>query len=313
MSTTSTIEETSPLMREILDLTHRRKNLAENTVPLPENTRIFTVSNQKGGVGKTTTTVNVAAALAKSGARVLVIDLDPQGNASTALGVDHHAEIPSIYDVIIDDFPLADVVQKSPEFDTLFCAPSTIHLAGAEIELVSQVAREHRLRTALEQFINEAETPFHYVFIDCPPSLGLLTINAFVAAREVLIPIQAEYYALEGLSQLLNSIELIQKHLNPPLKLSTILLTMYDGRTNLAHQVADDVREHFPNEVLKTVIPRAVRISEAPSFGQTVISHDPSGVGSISYLEAAAEIATRHAESTATQNDTATSTEGATE
>ncbi len=172
-------------MREILDLTHRRKNLAAAHVPVPANTRIFTVSNQKGGVGKTTTTVNVAAALAKTGARVLVIDLDPQGNASTALGVDHHAEVPSIYDVLIDDFPLADVVQKSPEFDTLFCAPSTIHLAGAEIELVSQVAREHRLRTALEQFIAEAETPYHYVFIDCPPSLGLLTINAFVAAHEV--------------------------------------------------------------------------------------------------------------------------------
>lgn len=312
MSTTSTMEESSPLMREILDLTHRRKNLAAATVPLPEKTRIFTVSNQKGGVGKTTTTVNIAAALAKSGARVLVVDLDPQGNASTALGVDHHAEVPSIYDVIIDDFPLGDVVQQSPEFDTLYCAPSTIHLAGAEIELVSQVAREHRLRTALEQFVAEAETPFHYVFIDCPPSLGLLTINAFVAAEEVMIPIQAEYYALEGLSQLLNSIQLIQKHLNPPLRLSTILLTMYDGRTNLAHQVADDVRAHFPKEVLKTVIPRAVRISEAPSFGQTVISHDPNGVGAISYLEAATEIATRYAGSTARQNDTATSTEGAT-
>ncbi|WP_373294832.1 ParA family protein [Mycetocola manganoxydans] len=308
VSTTSVQEETSPLMREILDLTHRRKNIAQSTVPLPGKTRVFTVSNQKGGVGKTTTTVNVAAALAKSGARVLVIDLDPQGNASTALGVDHHAEIPSIYDVLIDDFPLADVVQKSPEFDTLYCAPSTIHLAGAEIELVSQVAREHRLRTALEQFIGEAEEPYHYVFIDCPPSLGLLTINAFVAAQEVLIPIQAEYYALEGLSQLLNSIQLIQKHLNPTLRLSTILLTMYDGRTNLAHQVADDVREHFPKEVLKTLIPRAVRISEAPSFGQTVISHDPSGVGAISYLEAAAEIATRYAQ----QNKTAPSTEGAT-
>lgn len=312
MSTTSATEESSPLMREILDLTHRRKNLAQATVPLPEKTRIFTVSNQKGGVGKTTTTVNVAAALAKSGARVLVIDLDPQGNASTALGVDHHAEIPSIYDVLIDDFPLADVVQKSPEFDTLYCAPSTIHLAGAEIELVSQVAREHRLRTALEQFVSEAEDPFHYVFIDCPPSLGLLTINAFVAAKEVLIPIQAEYYALEGLSQLLNSIHMIQKHLNPPLRLSTILLTMYDGRTNLAHQVADDVRAHFPVEVLTTVIPRAVRISEAPSFGQTVISHDPSGVGSISYLEAAAEIANRYAESAETQHSTATPLEGAT-
>jgi chromosome partitioning protein len=313
VSKTSVAEETSPLMREILDLTHRRKNLAQSTVPLPDITRIFTVSNQKGGVGKTTTTVNVAAALAKSGARVLVIDLDPQGNASTALGVDHHAEIPSVYDVLIDDFPLADVIQKSPEFDTLYCAPSTIHLAGAEIELVSQVAREHRLRTALEQFVAEAEVPFHYVFIDCPPSLGLLTINAFVAAKEVLIPIQAEYYALEGLSQLLNSIQLIQKHLNPPLRLSTILLTMYDGRTNLAHQVADDVRAHFPVEVLNTVIPRAVRISEAPSFGQTVISHDPSGVGSISYLEAAAEIASRYAELAETQDNTATPIEGATE
>ncbi|WP_090708756.1 ParA family protein [Mycetocola miduiensis] len=299
-------------MREILDLTHRRKNLAQSTVPLPGTTRVFTISNQKGGVGKTTTTVNIAAALAKSGARVLVIDLDPQGNASTALGVDHHAEIPSVYDVLIDEFPLAEVIQKSPEFDTLFCAPSTIHLAGAEIELVSQVAREHRLRTALEQFIADAEDPFHYVFIDCPPSLGLLTINAFVAAKEVLIPIQAEYYALEGLSQLLNSIQLIQKHLNPPLRLSTILLTMFDGRTNLAHQVADDVRAHFPVEVLNTVIPRAVRISEAPSFGQTVITHDPSGVGSISYLEAAAEIAARHAKSAKTHSNTATLTEGAT-
>jgi chromosome partitioning protein len=313
VSNTSVVEETSPLMREILDLTHRRKNLAQSQVPLPANTRIFTVSNQKGGVGKTTTTVNVAAALAKSGARVLVIDLDPQGNASTALGVDHHAEIPSVYDVLIDDFPLADVVQKSPELDTLYCAPSTIHLAGAEIELVSQVAREHRLRTALEKFVAEAEVPFHYVFIDCPPSLGLLTINAFVAAEEVLIPIQAEYYALEGLSQLLNSIQLIQKHLNPPLRLSTILLTMFDGRTNLAHQVADDVRAHFPAEVLNTVIPRAVRISEAPSFGQTVISHDPSGVGAISYLEAAAEIATRYAEAAELQDNTATPIQGATE
>ncbi len=311
-------DDSSPLMREILDLTHRRQNLAEITVPRPEKTRIFTVSNQKGGVGKTTTTVNIAASMAKLGARVLVIDLDPQGNASTALGVDHHAEIPSIYDVLIDDFPLADVVQQSPEFDTLFCAPSTIHLAGAEIELVSQVAREHRLRTALEQFVREAEEPFDYVFIDCPPSLGLLTINAFVAAREVLIPIQAEYYALEGLSQLLNSIRMIQKHLNPPLTVSTILLTMFDTRTNLAHQVADDVRAHFPAEVLKTIIPRAVRISEAPSFGQSVISHDPSGVGAISYLEAATEIATREAEreraarEAADENTNELLTEGAT-
>lgn len=286
--------EDSPLARELADLTKRRKRVADVTAPLPRTTRIITVSNQKGGVGKTTTAVNVAAALAKLGARVLVIDLDPQGNASTALGVQHHADVPSVYDVLIDDFPLAEVIQKSPEFDTLFCAPSTIHLAGAEIELVSQVAREHRLRTAVEDLQRTVEQPYHYVFIDCPPSLGLLTINAFVAASEVMIPIQCEYYALEGLSQLLGSIELIQKHLNPSLSLQTILLTMFDGRTNLANQVADDVRSHFTDKVLQAVIPRAVRISEAPSFGQTVISYDPSSLGAISYLEAANEMARRY-------------------
>ncbi|RUQ98087.1 ParA family protein [Labedella endophytica] len=292
---TDRFDVSTPLAREIANLTSRRRALQTMNSPLPDRTRIFTVSNQKGGVGKTTTTVNMAAAFAKAGARVLVIDLDPQGNASTALGVEHTADIPSVYDVLIDDFPLADVVQSSPEHESLFCAPSTIHLAGAEIELVSQVAREHRLRTALDDFLSSSEETWHYVLIDCPPSLGLLTINAFVAAREVFIPIQCEYYALEGLSQLLGSIELIQKHLNPTLALTTILLTMFDGRTNLANQVADDVRSHFTDRVLTTVIPRSVRISEAPSFGQTVISYDPTGVGAISYLEAAAEIARRAA------------------
>jgi chromosome partitioning protein len=286
--------EDSPLARELADLTKRRRRVADVTAPLPRTTRVITVSNQKGGVGKTTTAVNVAAAMAKLGARVLVIDLDPQGNASTALGVQHHADVPSVYDVLIDDFPLTEVIQQSPEFDTLFCAPSTIHLAGAEIELVSQVAREHRLRTAVEDLQRTVEQPYHYIFIDCPPSLGLLTINAFVAASEVMIPIQCEYYALEGLSQLLGSIELIQKHLNPTLSLQTILLTMFDGRTNLANQVADDVRSHFTDKVLQAVIPRAVRISEAPSFGQTVISYDPSSLGAISYLEAANEMARRY-------------------
>jgi chromosome partitioning protein len=190
------------------------------------------------------------------------------------------------------------VVQKSPEFDELYCVPATIHLAGAEIELVSLVAREQRLRTALDRFLGESEELFHYVFIDCPPSLGLLTINAFVAAREVLIPIQCEYYALEGLSQLLNNIKLIERHLNPELAVSTILLTMYDSRTNLANQVAQDVRDHFPEQVLNSLIPRSVRISEAPSFGQSVISYDSNSSGSLSYLEAAAEIARRGAPST---------------
>ncbi|CAH0217902.1 MULTISPECIES: ParA family protein [unclassified Microbacterium] len=285
----------TPLAREIADLSARRRNLENVEVTFTGETRVLTVSNQKGGVGKTTTAVNIASALASFGAKVLVIDLDPQGNASTALGVPHDAETLSVYDVLIDDVPLADIVQQSPEAETLLCAPSTIHLAGAEIELVSQVAREHRLRRALDQYI--ADHPVDFVIIDCPPSLGLLTINAFTAASEVFIPIQCEYYALEGLSQLLGSIQMIQKHLNPGLHLSTILLTMYDGRTRLAQQVADEVRNHFPEQVLNTVIPRSVRVSEAPSFGQTVIAYDGSSAGAIAYREAAVEIASHKTQS----------------
>jgi chromosome partitioning protein len=288
-------DDSTPLARELADITRRRRAVLQQELPLPAATRIFTVANQKGGVGKTTSTVNLAAALARQGARVLVIDLDPQGNASTGLGVEHRSDTASVYDVIINDVPMADVIQKSPEFDALFVVPATIHLAGAEIELVSLVAREQRLRTSLDAFLAATPDEFHYVFIDCPPSLGLLTINAFVAAREVLIPIQCEYYALEGLSQLLNNIKLIEKHLNPTLSVSTILLTMYDSRTNLANQVADDVRKHFPAEVLDTLIPRSVRISEAPGYGQSVISYDPGSPGSLSYLEAAGEIARRGA------------------
>ena len=285
----------TPLARELSEISRRRQALAADPPPYPDKTRIFTVANQKGGVGKTTTTVNLAAALARSGARVLVIDLDPQGNASTALSIEHRSDTISVYDVIINDEPIENVVQKSPEFEALYCIPATIHLAGAEIELVSMVAREQRLRTALDRFLEESADPFHYVFIDCPPSLGLLTINAFVAAEEVLIPIQCEYYALEGLSQLLNNIRLIERHLNPKLSVSTILLTMYDSRTNLANQVVQDVREHFPDQVLNTLIPRSVRISEAPSYGQSVVSYDAYSPGSLSYLEAAAEIARRGA------------------
>jgi chromosome partitioning protein len=281
----------TPLAEEIQDLARRRQVIASTTLPLPSQTRIFTISNQKGGVVKTTTVVNLSAALAKSGARVLVIDLDPQGNASTALSVEHREGTPSVYDVVVNDRELEEVIQKSPEFDGLFVVPATIDLAGAEIELVSMVAREQRLSRALNRFLDEYD--IDYVLIDCPPSLGLLTINAFVAASEVLIPIQCEYYALEGLSQLLKNIQLIERHLNPRLQVSTILLTMYDSRTNLAHQVAADVREHFPNEVLDTIIPRSVRISEAPSYGQSVISYDTNSSGSLSYMEAAAEIARR--------------------
>ncbi|MDR6905837.1 chromosome partitioning protein [Agromyces sp. 3263] len=285
----------TPLADQLAEETRRRIALDEAVLPLPASTRVLTISNQKGGVGKTTSAVNLAAALARSGAHVLVIDLDPQGNASTALGVDHRSEQQSVYDVLVADLPLADVVRPSTEHESLDCVPATIHLAGAEIELVSLVAREQRLRRALDRHLVDMERPYDYVFIDCPPSLGLLTINAFVAAREVLIPIQCEYYALEGLSQLLSNIELIEKHLNPELRLSTILLTMYDSRTNLAQQVAQEVRDHFPAQTLETIIPRSVRVSEAPSYGQSVISYDFSSSGSLSYREAAAEIALRGA------------------
>jgi chromosome partitioning protein len=285
----------TPLARELVENSRRLVNVGAQTVPKPSVTRIITISNQKGGVGKTTTTVNLASALASKGLQVLVIDLDPQGNASTALGIDHHADIKSIYEVLIDDVPIEKVVQVSPERPGLTCVPATIHLAGAEIELVSLVAREQRLRTAIETYLNTTMNPPDYVLIDCPPSLGLLTVNAFVAAKEVLIPIQCEYYALEGLSQLTRSIEMIRKHLNPELELSTILLTMYDSRTKLASQVADEVKTHFPTQVLSTIIPRSVRVSEAPSYGKTVISYDHSSPGAIAYMEAAIELANRGA------------------
>ena len=291
------MDDSSPIAKELAHETKRREKLLGRPLPRPEKTRIFTVSNQKGGVGKTTTTVNIAAALAAAGLNVLVIDIDPQGNASTALGIEHHADVDSIYDVLINDVALADVVAQCPDIKNLICAPATIHLAGAEIELVSLVAREQRLRRAIDLYAKtrekNGEERLDYIFIDCPPSLGLLTVNAFCAAGEVLIPIQCEYYALEGLSQLLKNIEMIQKHLNADLEVSTILLTMYDGRTNLAAQVAAEVRQHFPEKVLSAVVPRSVRISEAPSYQQTVMTYDPSSTGALSYLEAAAEIAER--------------------
>ncbi len=256
--------------------------------PRPSSCRIITIANQKGGVGKTTTAVNLAASLAMHGARVLVVDLDPQGNASTALDVDHHSGIRSVYNVLVEGEPLSSVVRPVAGFPHLYCAPAAIDLAGAEIELVPLVAREARLSRAVGSYDT---SNLDYVFIDCPPSLGLLTVNALVAAPEVLIPIQCEYYALEGLEQLLRTVELVRSHLNPTLAVTAILLTMYDGRTRLASQVADEVREHFGGIVLGSVIPRSVRVSEAPSYGQSVMTYDPGSSGAVAYLEAARELA----------------------
>ena len=259
-------------------MTHHAQKAAADLLPKPVHTRVFTVSNQKGGVGKTSTAVNLAAALAEAGLNVLVIDNDPQGNASTALGIEHGVDVPSVYNVLIEDKPLAEIVQECPDMPGLFCAPA-------------------RLKNALVDYTEWREKQgmprLDYVFIDCPPSLGLLTVNAFVAAEEILIPIQCEYYALEGLSQLLKNIQMIQKHLNSKLRISTILLTMYDARTNLAFQVAEEVREHFPQETLGVKIPRSVRISEAPSYQQTVITYDSSSTGARAYREAAQELSSR--------------------
>jgi chromosome partitioning protein len=258
--------------------------------PRPKRCRIMTIANQKGGVGKTTTAVNLAASLSQHDNRVLVVDLDPQGNASTALDVDHYVGVDSVYNALVEERPLADIVTEVAGMPGLYCAPATIDLAGAEIELVPLVARENRLTRSVETL---DMTSFDYVLIDCPPSLGLLTVNALVAAEEVLIPIQCEYYALEGLEQLLRTVELVRGHLNAKLRISTILLTMYDGRTRLATQVAEDVRSHFGDVVLQTIIPRSVRVSEAPSYGQSVITYDPASSGAVAYAEAARELAYR--------------------
>ncbi len=270
-------------------------------VARPRATRVFVVANQKGGVGKTTSTVNLAAGLAQLGQRVLVIDLDPQGNASTALNIDHRQGTPSTYDLVVGGEHLDDVMVPCPDVENLWVVPATIDLAGAEIELVSVVARENRLNKAITGHPlvgsegDAGEERFDYVFVDCPPSLGLLTLNALVAGREMLIPIQAEYYALEGLSQLLGTVDMVKAHLNPGLDVSTILITMFDARTRLAAGVAEEVREHFGDTVLRTSVPRSVRVSEAPSYAQTVMTYDPGSPGALSYLEAAKEIAQRGA------------------
>ncbi len=261
----------------------------------PASLRIITVANQKGGVGKTTTTVNLAAALSMGGLRVAVIDLDPQGNASTALGVEH-LENAGIYEVLMGDLTMSQAIQKVKGFPSLECVSSNTSLAQAEIELVPMVAREMRLKDAIDELatarIAEGE-PLDYIFIDCPPSLGLLTINALTAAKEMLIPIQCEYYALEGLAQLLKTYELVKKRLNSSLKLSTFVLTMFDGPTRLANDVADEIRKHYPNVLIDIPSPRAVRVSEAPGFNQTEMTYDASSPGAIAYMSVARELAER--------------------
>lgn len=247
--------------------------------------RIMAIANQKGGVGKTTTTINLGAALAELGLRTLLIDLDPQGNASTGLGIENRGLERSMYHVLLHDEPLENVIEPT-DVKNLFVAPASLDLAGAEIELVPAMSREQRLKRAIDAVIDD----YDYVLVDCPPSLGLLTVNGLSAAREVLVPIQCEYYALEGLGQLLRNVELVKRNLNPELQVSTILCVMYDARTKLAEQVVLEVREHFGDKVLRSVIPRTVRLSEAPSYGQPITTFDPRSRGAIAYRDAAKEV-----------------------
>jgi chromosome partitioning protein len=288
---TNPVDEEPPLAMEARRAMRILNPSGDATLPRPVRRRVMCIANQKGGVGKTTTAVNLAVSLALHGNRVLVIDLDPQGNTSTGLGVEHHIGVPSIYEALLGEITLNEAAQQVAGIPNLMCTPATIDLAGAEIELVSIVARESRLSRAIETLHSELD----YIFIDCPPSLGLLTVNALVAAEEVLIPIQCEYYALEGLGQLLRNIELVKAHLNPRLRVSTIVLTMYDRRTKLADQVEQEVRSHFGDVVLESVIPRSVRVSEAPGYGQSVMTYDPGSRGAMSYFSAAQEIALRGA------------------
>ena len=247
------------------------------------------IANQKGGVGKSTTAINLGAGLAFQGERILLLDLDPQGNTTSGLGIDRAAIEYSTYDVLVEDVAVEDAIEPSSVRD-LFVLPATIELAGAEIELVSMFSREARLGNAIKDTVDD----FDFILIDCPPSLGLLTVNGLAAADQVLIPIQCEYYALEGVSQLLRNVQLVQRNLNPQLEVEGVVLTMYDGRTMLAADVVAQVREHFGETTYRTVIPRTVRLSEAPSYGEPIEAYDPMSRGAIAYRELAREFRRRH-------------------
>lgn len=282
----------TPLADELSATMKLRMELDNAVFSHPKQPVVLAVANQKGGVGKTTTTVNLAVALAQAGLSVLVIDSDPQGNCSTALGVEHHSGIPSTYEVLIGENSIRQVTVACPESENLAVCPATIDLSGAELDLSARERREYVLHEAITGYLSESPDT-EVVLIDCPPSLGLLTINAFAAADQVLVPIQAEYYALEGLGMLLNTINKIRDFLNPRLHIGAILLTMFDKRTNLATEVGKEIFQYFPNELLGTPIPRSVKLSEAPSFGTSIFAHDPRGIAALSYRKAALELSQR--------------------